>query len=150
MRVEDVVAEARAAKGTFYAYFDSWDDLLDTIRQRTIAELERDAAPVLALGAGTDWHKVLPSLSVLLVDFITASGGLHDALFHSDFTRSRPMPPETRLAARIAGILRAGMAAGAYVDLDAEPTSQLISAIIHEFGRPNPGRRRSRAIARSA
>jgi AcrR family transcriptional regulator len=132
VRVEDVVAEARAAKGTFYAYFESWDDLLDTIRQRTVGELESQAAPLLAFGPATDWYKVLPSLAELLVDFITASQGLHDALFHSDFTRNRPMPPETRLAARIAQILRAGMAAGAYQKLDPEPTGQLISAVIHE------------------
>jgi AcrR family transcriptional regulator len=132
VRVEDVVAQAKAAKGTFYAYFDSWDDLLDTIRQRTIAELEKAAKPIVASGPGTDWTRLLPALALLLIDFITASGGLHDALFHSDFTRKRPMAPETRLAARIADILRAGMAAGAYVKLDPEPTGQLVSAVIHE------------------
>jgi AcrR family transcriptional regulator len=132
VRVDDVVAQAKAAKGTFYAYFDSWDDLLEVIRQRTIAELERAAGPIIAPGPGTDWTKVLPALAVLLIDFIIASGGLHDALFHSDFTRKRPMPPETRLAARIANILRTGMAAGAYAKLDPEPTGQLISAVIHE------------------
>jgi AcrR family transcriptional regulator len=132
VRVEDVVAEARAAKGTFYAYFDSWDDLLATIRQRTVAELEMAARPILALGPDTDWRNLLPSLASLLVEFITASRELHDALFHSDFARNRPMPPETRLAARIADILRTGKATGAYVDLDPEPTGQLISAAIHE------------------
>jgi AcrR family transcriptional regulator len=132
VRVEDVVAQAKAAKGTFYAYFESWDDLLETIRRRTIAELETAASPIITLGPGTDWTKILPALALLLIDFITASGGLHDALFHSDFTRKRPMPPETRLAARIASILKAGMAAGAYAKLDPETTGQLISAVIHE------------------
>jgi AcrR family transcriptional regulator len=132
VRVEDVVAEARAAKGTFYAYFATWDDLLEAIRARNVAELEAAAAPILAFGPATDWHRLLPALAVLLIDFIASSGGLHDALFHSAFARNRPEPPEKRLAARFAMILRVGIAAGAYAKLDTEPTGALISASIHE------------------
>jgi AcrR family transcriptional regulator len=132
VRVEDVVAEAKAAKGTFYAYFATWDDLLETIRSDKVAEVEKAAAPILAFGAQTDWRRVLPSLAVVLIDFIVASQGLHEALFHSAFTRNRPEPPHKRLAARLAQILTAGMAAGAYAKLDAEPTGALVSAVIHE------------------
>jgi AcrR family transcriptional regulator len=132
VRVEDVVAEAKAAKGTFYAYFATWDDLLVEIRKRKVAELEHVAAPLLAFGPATDWPKVLPALAAILIDFIVASGGLHDALFHSAFTRNRPEPAAARLAARFAAILNAGMEAGAYARLDPEPTGALISAIIHE------------------
>jgi AcrR family transcriptional regulator len=132
IRVEDVVGRAKAAKGTFYAYFDSWDDLLDTIRQRAIVQLESAASSLITAGPEADWKNILPALALLLIDFITASGGLHDALFHSDFTRKRPLPPQARLAARIAGILSAGIAAGAYAKLDPDPTGQLISAVIHE------------------
>jgi AcrR family transcriptional regulator len=132
VRVEDVVTEARAAKGTFYTYFATWDDLLDTIRSRKVAEVETAAAPILAFGPQTDWRMVLPSLAVILIDFIVASKGLHDALFHSAFTRNRPEPPHKRLAARLAQVLKAGMAAGAYSRLDAEPLGALVSAVIHE------------------
>ena len=132
VRVEDVVAEARAAKGTFYTYFATWDDLLEAIRARKVAEVEKAAGPILAFGPQTDWPKVLPSLAVILIDFIVASGGLHEALFHSAFTRNRPEPPEKRLAARLAQVVKAGMAAGAYARLDPEPAGALISAVIHE------------------
>lgn len=132
VRVEDVVAEAKAAKGTFYAYFATWDDLLAEIRRRKVAEVEKEAAPILAFGPATDWHRVLPALATILIDFIVASGGLHEALFHSAFARNRPEPPEARLAQRFAAILKAGMAKGAYARLDPEPTGALISAVIHE------------------
>jgi len=132
VRVEDVVTKAKAAKGTFYTYFATWDDLLDFIRERKIAEIEGAVAPILVFGPATDWHKVLPSLGVILIDFIVALGGLHDVLFHSAFTRNRPMPQHTRPAARLAAVLNAGMAAGAYAKLDPEPTGVLISALIHE------------------
>ena len=32
VRVEDVVREAGVAKGTFFLYFPTWDDLLEAIR----------------------------------------------------------------------------------------------------------------------
>src|SRR5262245_38128723 len=82
VRVEDVVAEAKAAKGTFYAYFATWDDPLESIRSPKVAEIEKAAAPIIAFGPHTDWRMVLPSLTVILVDFIVASEGLHEALFH--------------------------------------------------------------------
>ena len=132
VRVEDVVAEARAAKGTFYTYFATWDDLLETIRTRKLTEIEEAASGIFDFGPATNWRVVLPSLAAIVIDFILESGGLHDALFHSDFTRNRPMPPHTRPPARIATILRAGMAAGAYTALDPEPTSVLVFAVIHE------------------
>ena len=40
VRVEDVVAEARAAKGTFYVYFATWDDLLMAVRARIFAAFQ--------------------------------------------------------------------------------------------------------------
>lgn len=132
VRVEDVVAEAKAAKGTFYAYFATWDDLLAEIRKLKVTELEGKAASILAFGPETDWRKVLPALATILIGFIVASGGLHEVLFHSAFTRNRPEPPEARLAARFASILKAGIAAGAYAKLDPEPMGALISAVIHE------------------
>lgn len=132
VRVEDVVTEAKAAKGTFYTYFDTWDDLLDEIRKRKLAEIESATAPILAFGPQTDWPRVLPSLAAVAIDFIVASGGLHEALFHSDFTRNRPMPDHARPPALFAAVLAAGIKAGAYVKLDPGPTGALIFAIIHE------------------
>ena len=148
VRVEDVVAEAKAAKGTFYAYFATWDDLLETIRSQKIAEVEKAAGPIMVFGPKTDWRAVLPSLAVILIDFIVASEGLHEALFHSAFTRNRPEPPHKRLAARLAQVLKAGMAAGAYAQLDPEPTGALVSAVIHETAdQILAGADRARALA---
>jgi AcrR family transcriptional regulator len=134
VRVEDVVAEARAAKGTFYTYFATWDDLLEEIRKRKLADIESAVAPIIALGLQGDWHKVLPSLAAIAIDFIVASGGLHEALFHSSFTRNRPLPDYERPPALFSAVLSAGMAAGAYAKLDPEPTGALVWAIIHETG----------------
>src|SRR5262249_33590112 len=94
--------------------------------------LEKAAAPIVAFGPQTDWRMVLPSLALILIDFIIASVRLHEALFHSAFARNRPEPLHKRLAARLAKILVAGMAAGAYTKRDPESTGALVSAVIHE------------------
>jgi AcrR family transcriptional regulator len=132
VRVEDVVAEAGAAKGTFYTAFDNWDDLLEEIRTRKAAELENIVAPLLPDGPDSDWVGALSATATAFVDFVLALEGLHEVLFHSLFTRARPMPAERRPAARIAALLKAGQAAGRYGALDAEPAAALIFAMMHE------------------
>src|SRR5437879_12308364 len=55
VRVEDVVREAGVAKGTFFLYFPSWDDLLETVRDRLVAAFDT-AYPLPAEVAGpVDW-----------------------------------------------------------------------------------------------
>ena len=132
VRVEDVVAEAGAAKGTFYTCFATWDDLLEAIRATQAAEFERRLAPAFERMREGAWESVLPELAVGFIDAVLAMEGLHDALFHGPFPLARPLPPVQRPAARIAEILLAGRRAGAYAALDAESTGALLFAAIHE------------------
>jgi AcrR family transcriptional regulator len=46
--VEDIVHEAGAAKGTFYLYFPTWDDLLEAIRGRLVVAFGEVRERVLA------------------------------------------------------------------------------------------------------
>ena len=126
------MAEAGSAKGTFFAYFPTFDDLLEALRAEQAAELEQAVSDALGSAAKPDWETALPRLAGAFVDSVIAMGGLHEVLFHSAFTQARPTPPERRPAARIAAILRAGLAAGAYADLDPDPTATLIFSAIHE------------------
>jgi AcrR family transcriptional regulator len=132
VRVEDVVREAGAAKGTFYLYFPAWDDLLEAIRGRIIKAFD-EAHPVQA-GVGTelDWLDVLDRSAVDFVDAVIAMGGLHTVLFHTDFARRRPVPEHDDPIRRLTGIVRAGAKAGAFADVDADFIGRLLFAVIHE------------------
>ncbi|MBB4267997.1 TetR/AcrR family transcriptional regulator [Roseospira visakhapatnamensis] len=132
LRVEDITTAAGAAKGTFYTCFKTWDDLLVAVRDRRLAMLEQRLTPLLDPTASHDWPPLLPRVAEVLVAFILDLGKLHDVLFHSTFPLTHPLPPEAEPATRFAALLRAGQAAGAYVDLDPEPTGALIFAMIHE------------------
>jgi AcrR family transcriptional regulator len=146
VRVEDIVEEARAAKGTFYTCFATWDDMLDAVRARKIAELEQLLAPVLA--AKPVRASLLADIAVISIDFIVALQGLHDVLFHSAFTQARPLPSNTRPPARIAAILRHGQQAGVFAPCDPEPMGALIFAMMHETAdRIAAGADRKRSLA---
>jgi AcrR family transcriptional regulator len=132
VRVEDVVQEAAAAKGTFYLYFPTWDDLLEEIRRRVIKAFD-DAHPVqIASGSALDWLRVVDEIAVAFVDTVVAMGGLHTVLFHTDFARRRPILDNDNPPKRLTAIVRAGQAAGVFPDLDADSVGRLLFAVIHE------------------
>lgn len=131
-RVEDVVREAGAAQGTFYTCFRAWDDLLETVRERQLAAFEARLAMPTEVEGPVDWPPLLRRLSVLFVDFVLELQGLHEALFHGDFSRNRPMHSQDRPPARLAAIIRAGQEAGAFGPVDPDATGRLLFAVLHE------------------
>lgn len=132
IRVEDVVAEAGAAKGTFYTCFPTWDDLLEEIRARKSADLLRDMASALTPKTDEEWRMALPTIAGKFVAFVEGMGGLHEALFHSDFAQARPLPRQARPSARLAALLRNGQEAGHYAAFAPEPVARLLFSLIHE------------------
>jgi AcrR family transcriptional regulator len=128
VRVEDVVREAGVAKGTFFLYFPTWDDLLETIRDRVVAQF--DAAHPWPTLPPTDWIRLVESQAVAFVDFTLSRQGIGAAIFHSDLAERRP--PAEDGAGRLATVIRAGQAAGAFGDAQPEPTARLLFAVIHE------------------
>jgi AcrR family transcriptional regulator len=132
VRVEDVVREAGAAKGTFYLYFPTWDDLLEAIRGRLVVAF--DATHPLQIEACTqaDWPQLLDWLAVAFVDAIVGMGGLHAVLWHTDFVKRRPMPPTDNPINRLTTVIRAGQGAGAFAGIDAALAGRLLFAVIHE------------------
>ena len=86
VRVEDVVREAGVAKGTFFVYFPSWDDLLETVRDRLVAEFDATYPLPTEVDAPVDWPAVIEQQAGAFIDFAAARQGIGQALFHSDFT----------------------------------------------------------------
>lgn len=130
VRVEDVVAEAKAAKGTFYHYFPTWDDLLETLRDADLRKFDMRYPMPTERDGPIDWLELMDVLSAAFVDFTLGQEKLHDVLYHSDFTRRRP--PKDNATVRIAAIIRAAQEAGDFVDLDPEPTGRLVFALMHD------------------
>jgi AcrR family transcriptional regulator len=127
-----VVREAGAAKGTFYVYFSTWDDLLETLRTRVFASFESAHPIPYEPDAAIDWMSSFERLAEAFVDAVGEMGGLHDVLFHTDFAQRRPIPVGEHPVARLAGLIRLGQSVAAFADVDPEPTAQLLFAVMHE------------------
>jgi AcrR family transcriptional regulator len=133
VRVEDVVREAGVAKGTFFLYFPTWDDLLETVRQRLVAEFDAAYPLPTEVDGPVDWLAVMDWQAGAFVDFAAARQGIGQALFHSDFHERRPLADNAIV--RLSAIICAGQEAGAFGSVDPEPTARLLFAAIDEAPR---------------
>lgn len=133
VRVEDVVREAGVAKGTFFLYFPTWDDLLETVRQRLVSDFDRAYPLPTEVEGPVDWPRLLDQLAAAYIDFASARQGIGQALFHSDFTERRGMADNA--VTRLSAMIRAGQEAEAFGPVDPEPTARLLFAAIDEAPR---------------
>lgn len=130
VRVEDVVREAGVAKGTFFVYFPTWDDLLETIRDRMVAALEAAYPMPTEVDGPIDWPAVLDGVAAAFIDFAAARQGIGKVIFHSDFAQRRPMAHNA--VTHLSAIIRAGHEAGAFGPVDPDPTARLLFAALDE------------------
>lgn len=133
VRVEDVVREAGVAKGTFFLYFPTWDDLLETVRQRLVADFDAAYPLPTEVDGPVDWPAVVAAHAEGFIDFASARQGIGEALFHSDFAERRTMADNAIV--RLSAVIRAGQEAEAFGPVDPEPTARLMFAAIDEAAR---------------
>jgi AcrR family transcriptional regulator len=130
VRVEDVVREAGVAKGTFFLYFPTWDDLLETIRTRLAAAFDAANPPPTEIDGPVDWPTFVEAQAAAFVEFTLTRRGIGEAVFHSDFAQRRPQA--LTAGQRMAAVIRAGQEAEALGPVDPDPTARLLFAAIHE------------------
>ena len=137
VRVEDVVREAGVAKGTFFVYFPSWDDLLEAVRQRLVSDFDEAHPLPTEVEAPVDWPSVIATQAAAFIDFASARQGVGEALFHSDFAERRTLADNAIV--RLSAVIRAGQEAEAFGPVDPEPTARLMFAAIDEAARAVAG-----------
>jgi AcrR family transcriptional regulator len=130
VRVEDVVREAGVAKGTFFLYFPTWDDLLEVVRQRLVSQFDAAYPLPTEVGGPVDWPRLVESQAGAFIDFTISRRGVGEAVFHSDFAERRPLADHAIV--RLSAVIRAGQEASAFGPVDPEPTARLLFAAIHE------------------
>jgi len=137
VRVEDVVREAGVAKGTFFLYFPTLDDLLTAIRQRLVAEFDASYPLPTEADGPIDWPGLIDQQAAAFIDFASARQNIGQAVFHSDFAARRPLADHA--VVRLTAIIRAGQEAGAFGPLDPEPTARVVYGAIDEAARAVAG-----------
>jgi AcrR family transcriptional regulator len=128
-RIEDITRAAGAAKGTFYLYFSSWNDLLVAVRDHLISTYSAGVRSRLAAASAMRWA-VLEAECVRFVDFVVGLGELHEAVFHGP-NMEHPIDGERSAGALIAEMIAAGTAVGACRPVAAELAAPLLFSVLH-------------------
>jgi len=130
VRAEDVARAAGVAKGTLFFHFPTWDDLLETVRQRLVGAFDAANPLPSAADGPMDWPALVETQAAAFIDFTLSRRGFGEAVFHSDFAERRPLADNG--IARLSSVIRAGQADGAFGPVDPEPTARMLFAAIHE------------------
>ena len=130
-RVEDVTTEARTAKGNFYRYFPTWDDLLIAVRDHLVESYGDELRQRFAARETVDWWDVLDDESERFIAFQLGLGGLHDAVFHGAASELQPTRGGVSAVSLIAALLAAGIADGAFAAVDVDSTAVLVFHVLH-------------------
>lgn len=130
-RVEDITTAAGTAKGNFYRYFATFDDLLVAVRDHLLDSYRHQLEQRLAARTPVDWWAVLEDEVDAFLDYTVGSGRLHDAAFHSPAAAATPIDEHHSADTLIAELLRGGIAAGAFADVDVAPTASLLFHVLH-------------------
>lgn len=131
--VHAVTTEVGAAKGTFYLYFSSWNDMLVAVRDRVLRDYVARVRRLAESAGPIDWWDALDTECDAAIDFIAQPGELHDAIFHSAAALA-PVDEDLDMTIALAQFLRKGIDDGAFRVTDARTTAAFLSAIVHTAG----------------
>lgn len=136
--VEDVTSGAQVAKGTFYLYFRSKEQLVRALRDRVIDDLVARQRAALGRIPADDWPGRLRRWMELSLRGYLAHADLHDALFAheggdaEDSTHGHHADPASNgHAAALAEIIEDGTTAGAFVLDDPALAAVLLYNAMH-------------------
>lgn len=130
-RVEDVTAEAGTAKGNFYRYFPTWDDLLLAVRDRVLESYQDAITLRYPDRSRVVWWDVVDEEIDRFITFQLNLGGLHEAIFHGAAAEARPIEQDRSAASIVAGLLAAGIADGEFFPVDVNTTATLLFELLH-------------------
>ncbi len=129
-RVEDVTKAAGAAKGTFYLYFPSWEDLLFQVREHIVSTYASEMGQRFAKAAVVDWWTAFENECLHFVDFLGELGEAHQAIFHGPIA-DRPLGADESSETFIIGLLKTGIESGACRKVEVEIAARLLFSILH-------------------
>jgi AcrR family transcriptional regulator len=129
--VEDITAEAGTAKGNFYRYFPTWDDLLLAVRDHVLDSYREDLARRYTDAGRLDWWTAADDEIDRFLDFQLSLGGLHQAIFHGPAAQAQPTEEHRSAVSMLAWFLAAGISAGAFASVDVEVAAPLIFDLLH-------------------
>jgi AcrR family transcriptional regulator len=129
--VDQIVASADVAKGTFYLYFDSKEELLLALQHRFVADLCHKLELAMDRPRTSDWHGRLRRwLETAVVGYFEA-WGLHQIVFRDFRPSKRRKKHKNPIVEQLANFLRKGHRAGAWSAEAPHSTAKLLFHALH-------------------
>ncbi|KIX12501.1 TetR/AcrR family transcriptional regulator [Dethiosulfatarculus sandiegensis] len=129
-RVQDVTKAAGAAKGTFYLYFPSWDDLLYEVRAHILTKYLVEMQVRFPVNLQSGWWEAFEKECVLFIDFVVGLGELHKAVFHGPIA-DRPLDESISGLKAVSRMLSPGIESGACRPVEIEVAAKLVFSVLH-------------------
>jgi AcrR family transcriptional regulator len=121
--IEQITAVAGVAKGTFYLYFRSKNELVVALRQRFAENLAEAVSAQRRSDGDDDWFGLLRRQLGAVAGAFVAQAPLHEAAFHDDLAEHGAEREEAwaeQVVESLTLTIRAGSAAGAFAVDDPE------------------------------
>jgi AcrR family transcriptional regulator len=129
--IEQITAAAQVAKGTFYLYFKSKEDVRSGLGERFARDHLARIKTAVARKPQTDWKGKLSSWAMASVSFYLDSIKLHDVLFYEGRSPTREGLIDNIVITDLADMLRSGAEAGAWSIGDARSTAVFLFSGMH-------------------
>jgi AcrR family transcriptional regulator len=130
--VDQVTAKSLVAKGTFYLYFKSKDEVVDALVSRFAEELRARIEKAVSAVPEQDWDAKLSNWARACVEGYLDSVRAHDALFYGNRTStSRRASVDNVVVKSLERLLKLGMTAGAWKVDDVAMTAEFLYCGLH-------------------
>jgi AcrR family transcriptional regulator len=129
--IEQITAGAEVAKGTFYLYFTSKEDVLAALGDRFAQELLRKIKAAIAKRNPNDWEGKLAAWAAAAVAGYLDSIRLHDILFYGSHPPSREGLVNNIVIDHLIELLQAGIDARAWSIDDPRFTAVFLFCGLH-------------------
>ena len=130
VRVEDVTQAAGTAKGTFYLYFASWNDLLIAVRDHLLSIYASEVRARFATVMLPDRWAMIESECIRFVDFVVELGDLGKAIFHGPIA-DQPIDAAHSADTLVAELLGAEIESGACRPVEVDMATPLLFSVLH-------------------
>jgi AcrR family transcriptional regulator len=129
--IEQITSEANVAKGTFYLYFSSKEDILAALGERFAQELLAKIEAAIAERPEDHWRSKLAAWARAGVAGYLDSIRLHDIVFYGNRPRTRDGHVNNLVVDHLSKFLQAGVDAGAWSIDDAHFTAVFLFSGLH-------------------
>lgn len=129
--VAEIVDAADVAKGTFYLYFQTKDDVLAALQARFVERFCERIETAVSVAASDSWAQRLDAWMETCVLAYLDEVALHDLVFHQFQPTKRDMKRANPVVSRLTSFLVEGHAAGAFSFVDARLAAVMLFNAMH-------------------